>query len=256
MTQGKKWSNEMVSVIMPAYNSEGTISSAIDSVIAQTYTDWELLIYDDCSNDGTCNIAAGYSGRDKRITVVRGDRNAGVASARNKALEMAAGRFISFLDSDDLWKADKLRKQVDFMHETGCSLCYTSYELMNSSGTGTGRIVKSVYKEADYKSLLRNNYIGTLTVLIDRNCIDEINFTSNRHEDYLMWLDFVKKGYSLMGLDESLAYYRVSRGSLSGNKMRAAAWRWNVYRNCEGITFGRSLLYMAIYTFNSIAKRI
>ncbi|HPJ20995.1 MAG TPA: glycosyltransferase, partial [Clostridia bacterium] len=189
-------------------------------------------------------------------TVVRGDRNAGVASARNKALEMAAGRFISFLDSDDLWKADKLRKQVDFMHETGCSLCYTSYELMNSSGTGTGRIVKSIYKEADYKSLLRNNYIGTLTVLIDRNCIDEINFTSNRHEDYLMWLDFVKKGYSLMGLDESLAYYRVSRGSLSGNKMRAAAWRWNVYRNCEGITFGRSLLYMAIYTFNSIAKRI
>ena len=252
----RKWDNDTVSVIMPAYYSEDTISPAIESVMAQTYSNWELLIYDDCSGDRTLDIAMEYSNKDDRITVVKGNLNSGVASARNKAVKMAGGRYISFLDSDDLWKTDKLQKQIAFMKRNDCAMCYTSYETMDSHGNGTGKIITGLHKEADYESLLRNNYIGTLTVIIDRKYINDFHFTSNRHEDYLLWLDFVKNGYRLMGLDESLAYYRVSNRSLSGNKIKAAIWRWKVYSKIEKLGIARSLYYMFLYTMNSIAKRI
>jgi glycosyltransferase involved in cell wall biosynthesis len=252
----QKWNDGLVSVIMPAYYSEGTISTAIESVIAQTYANWELLIYDDCSGDRTLDIAGEYSDSDNRIIVVKGNLNTGVASARNKALEKAKGRFISFLDSDDRWKTDKLEKQIEFMKQNECAMAYSSYEIMESHGKLTGKVITSLYKEADYESLLKNNYIGTLTVMIDRLLISDIHFSSSRHEDYLLWLEFVKKGYKLLGMEESLAYYRVSPRSLSGNKVKAAIWRWNVYRRNEKLSFVRSLYYMFMYTTNSIAKRI
>ncbi len=253
----QKWDNEIVSVIMPAYYSEKTISGAVESVIAQTYENWELLIYDDCSGDGTFEIARKFSETDSRILVVKGIFNSGVSSARNKALEMARGRYISFLDSDDRWKAEKLEKQLNFMRRNDCAMVYSSYELMDSRGMATGKLISSFNKTADYDSLLRNNYIGTLTVLIDRQYIqNDIYFSDSRHEDYLLWLYFVKKGYKLMGMEESLAFYRVSANSLSGNKLKAALWRWRAYRRIEKLAFMRSIFYMVIYTMNSIAKRI
>ncbi|MBN1624453.1 MAG: glycosyltransferase family 2 protein [Clostridia bacterium] len=252
----QKWNDGLVSVIMPAYYSEGTISAAIESVIMQTYTNWELLVYDDCSGDRTLDIAENYSVNDSRIMVVKGNLNTGVASARNKALEKAKGRYISFLDSDDRWKIDKLEKQMEFIKQSGCAMTYSSYELMESNGNTTGKVIECLYKEADYRSLLKNNYIGTLTVVIDRFHISDICFSSSRHEDYLLWLEFVKKGYKLLGMDESLAYYRVSPKSLSGNKVKAAIWRWRVYRRNEKLGLVKSLYYMFMYTTNSIAKRI
>lgn len=253
---GSKWNNEIVSVIMPAYYSESTIASAIESVMVQTYTNWELLIYDDYSGDRTSEISKQYAAGDNRIHVVSANENRGVASARNQAIDKATGRYISFLDSDDKWKPEKLEKQIAFIKKHECGMCYSSYELMDSSGKCTGKIINIRNEMADYKSLLKNNYIGTLTVVIDRRQIQNISFSSNRHEDYLLWLHLVKNGDKLLGLNESLAYYRVSGKSLSGNKIKAALWRWKVYYKLEKIGLIKSLFYMAAYTGNSVIKRI
>jgi len=256
--QGDNYIDGMVSVIMPAYCSEDTIAASIESILNQSYRNWELLIYDDFSRDNTLTIAEEYSQKDDRIKIMAGKENAGVASARNSAIRTARGRFIAFLDSDDQWKRNKLEKQIKFLDQNGCGLCYSSYELLSHSGNKKGRKI-SIFKEtASYESLLRNNYIGTLTVLIDRRKIkdEDICFSSERHEDYLLWLSYAKNGYKLMGMDESLAYYRVSANSLSGNKLKAASWRWKVYYQVEDLGFAKSIFYMFLYTYNSIRKRI
>lgn len=251
-----RWNSNLVSVVMPAYFSEATISGAIDSVIDQTYTNWELLIYDDCSGDGTLDLVEKYARNDARIRVVVGNENHGVASARNIAIVNAKGRYISFLDSDDKWKPNKLQMQLDYINKNNCDICYSSYDLIDSKGRDTGKKINIPQTLADYKSLLKNNYIGTLTVMIDRMKVGNIQFRRNRHEDFLLWLSFVSQGYKIMGITESLAKYRVSYGSLSGNKIKAAVWRWKVYYKIEKLGLFHSLYYMVVYTFNSIVKRI
>ena len=249
-------SDELVSVIMPAYNSGAYIAGAVKSVLAQTYEKLELIISDDCSSDDTVTIAKKAANGDERVNFINSEINTGVAGARNRALRQASGRYIAFLDSDDIWTQDKLDKQIKAMKANGHGLSYGSYGFINEDGNVSGNRVAKIHKEADYNSLLRDNFIGLLTVVVDRNQTGAFEFTDFRHEDLVLWLHFSKMGIRMEGLDDSLAYYRISGGSLSGNKLKAASWRWRVYRKAEGLSLIKSVWYMVNYIVNSIRKRV
>ena len=255
-TDKEKYIEDMVSVIMPAYNSEGYIAAAVKSVLEQTFTNLELIICDDASKDETLKTAKSAATGDSRVIIIENKSNSGVAETRNNAMRNASGRYIAFLDSDDIWKQDKLEKQLNFMKKSGCALCYASYELINENGEPLKKGPAVIRNTADYKSLLKNNFIGMLTVLVDRSITGDMVFSRNRHEDLIMWLVLAKKGLLMRGINQSVALYRVSGNSLSGNKLKAAAWRWRVYRESEKLNLPKSIWYMLSYIVNSILKRI
>jgi teichuronic acid biosynthesis glycosyltransferase TuaG len=251
-----EYTDGLVSVIMPAYNSGPYIADAVKSVLAQTYEKLELIISDDCSSDDTITIAKKAANGDERVNFISSKINTGVAEARNRALQLAAGRYIAFLDSDDIWMQDKLDKQIKAMKADGHGLSYGSYGFINEDGKISGNRLAKIYKNADYNSLLKDNFIGLLTVVIDRHQTGAFKFTDYRHEDLVLWLYFAKAGICMEGLVDKLAYYRISGGSLSGNKLKAASWRWGVYRKAEGLSLIKSVWYMANYIVNSIRKRV
>ncbi|WP_027701376.1 glycosyltransferase family 2 protein [Metaclostridioides mangenotii] len=246
--------NKLVSIITPMYNSEKFIEGTINSVLSQTYQDWEMLIIDDCSTDNCPNIVKSYMQDEDRIKYIRTDSNQGVSHARNVALENATGQFIAFLDSDDQWESSKLEKQIAFMIENNSTITFTAYELMDEK---TNKINKSIRvpKSVDYKKLLKGNVMGCLTVVIDKTKLDfDIKMSGVPHEDYVLWLSILKKGYIAHGIDEVLAMYRKSSTSLSGNKIRAAKWTWNIYRNVEKISLPLAIYYFIYYGINGIRK--
>ncbi len=255
-TEKTQFINEMVSVIMPAYNSEKYIFDAVKSVMRQTYENWELIIQDDFSTDGTVKNAEKAAGKDQRISIAESKKNSGVAMARNTAIEKARGRYIAFLDSDDLWEAQKLEKQLEFMKQNTCALSYSSYKFINEDGLSKNNRNARIIMEAGYTALLKNNFIGMLTVVIDRQKTGAVIFSGERHEDLILWFDYAKRHLQMRGIDEPLALYRISGKSLSGNKLKAAVWRWRIYRKTEKLNLLRSMYYMAFYIVNSILKRI
>ena len=250
-----KYDDGLVSVIMPAYNSEKYIKAAIESALSQSFEKLEIIVSDDASIDQTVKIAEQLSG-DGRIKIIKNANNGGVAAARNKAIEKSRGRYIAFLDSDDMWKKNKLEIQLAHMKSTDCGLCYSSYGYVDSNGKSYNSKNARIKASADYKSLLKDNFIGMLTVVVDRQKTGEISFSQQRHEDLILWLELTKKGVSMSGIDQSLALYRVSNQSLSGNKAKAALWRWRLYKNSQKLNLLQSLWYMGFYTINSILKRI
>ncbi|MBQ9012691.1 MAG: glycosyltransferase family 2 protein [Bacilli bacterium] len=245
---------ELVSIITPMYNSEKYIGQTIESVLNQTYQEWEMLIIDDCSNDNSPNIVKEYVQIDKRIRYIRVKENKGVSNARNIGLQQARGRFIAFLDSDDIWSYSKLENQIDFMIEKNCTITFTSYELIDEDSNKLGKEIK-VPSEVRYNDLLKGNILGCLTVIIDKSKIDfDIEMSSARHEDYILWLSILKKGHIAYGIDKILAKYRKSSTSLSGNKVKSAIWTWNVYRNIENLSLYKSIYYFINYIINGIKK--
>lgn len=240
---------------MPAYNSESFIKEAISSVLNQTYLNIELIICDDASTDNTIKIINDTVKLDNRVRIIQKTENSGVAETRNQAIKQAVGRYIAFLDSDDMWKPEKLENQIQFIKKFKCSVCYSSYGFININGDSLNKKSAKIKETADYVSLLKDNFIGMLTVVIDRNKTGEIVFSTDRHEDLILWLNLAKNNLSLMGLNKSLAFYRVSGDSLSGNKKRAAAWRWAVYRKSERFNLLKSMWYMTFYAFNALVKR-
>lgn len=244
----------LVSIITPMYNSEKFIEGTINSVLSQTYQEWEMLIIDDCSTDNCSNIVKSYIQNDSRIKYIRTETNQGVSHARNVALENASGQFIAFLDSDDQWESSKLEKQIAFMKESNSAITFTAYELMDENTNKLNKAIR-IPKTVDYKKLLKGNVMGCLTVVIDKTKIDfEIKMSGVPHEDYVLWLSILKKGYLAYGIDEVLALYRKSSTSLSGNKIKAAKWTWNIYRNVEKIPLPVAIYYFINYGINGIRK--
>lgn len=244
----------LVSIITPMYNSERYIVSTIESVLDQTYKNWEMIIVDDCSTDSSSEIAKSYSEKDERIKYIRTEKNAGVSNARNVALKMATGSFLAFLDSDDTWEKEKLEKQIDFMKKNEYVITFTAYELMDENSNKIHKEIM-VPESVDYKTLLKGNVLGCLTVIIDRKKLGfEIKMSGERHEDYVLWLSILKKGVKAYGLNEVLAVYRKSSNSLSGNKFKAAKWTWNIYRNIEKIPLPKAIYYFINYAINGIKK--
>ncbi|SFM09183.1 glycosyltransferase family 2 protein [Halanaerobium salsuginis] len=238
--------NDLVSIITPLYNSEEFISETIESVLVQSYSNWEMIIVDDCSTDNGVNIVKKYKENDNRIKLVQLKKNSGAAVARNTAIKVAKGRYISFLDSDDLWQPEKLEKQIQFMQENDYAFTYTNYQKMTESGELVNGIVKSP-SELNYEKALHTNYIGCLTAMYDTNKLGKICMPEIRkRQDYGLWLKILKQvdGH---GLNENLAYYRVRNNSVSSNKIDLLKYNWKLYRDIENLSILRSL-YNILYT--------
>ena len=246
---------ELVSIITPMYNARETIESTIASVQAQTYKNWEMIIVDDCSNDGSAAYVEQCASKDERIRLIRHDHNCGIAETRNTAMQHARGRYVAFLDSDDLWLPQKLEKQISFMKEHDASFSHTACEVVNESGQKIGKI-RHVPLQVKYDELLRGNVINCLTVVIDVKRIGRPIMPAIRHEDYACWLEILQKEEYAWGLDEVLAEYREVGTSMSGNKIRVAVWQWNIYRKYLKLNLIKSVYYFIHYTWNALKKRI
>lgn len=250
----QQYEDGLVSIITPAYNAAAYIAETIESVLAQTYLNWEMLIVNDCSKDNTAEIVQSYAAKDKRIKLINLKQNSGAAAARNTALQNAKGRYIAFLDSDDLWKKEKLQKQIQFMQQNGYAFTYTSYEHFKEVKKNIQNQVQ-IPKSLNYKQALKGNKIGCLTVMLDRKQIANIHFTTQKHEDYILWLNILKQGITAYGMQESLALYRTGNSkSVSSNKLQSALWTWNVYRNSQRLSVVKSMYYFLYYFINGILK--
>lgn len=244
-----------VSIIMPAYNAARFIRESLDSVLAQTYKEWELLVVDDCSSDSTREIVREYVTRDPRVILFELPVNSGPAQARNFALEKATGRYIAFLDSDDLWVPNKIERQLKFMREGRLAFAFTSYRRVSERGCLIGGVVP-VEAKFSYKKLLKNTGIACLTVMLDRNLCGEVRMPDVRHEDYALWLMLLRRGISAYGLKEDLARYRVVTNSVSNRKWRSASWVWNIYRKQEKLNFVFALWCFVNYAVRGQLKRM
>ena len=210
---------ELVSIITPAYNCSETIKETIESVLNQTYSNWEMLIVDDCSRDDTTQIIEYYTRQDNRISLFRLKSNSGSAVARNTALQLAKGRYVALLDSDDLWKPEKLEHQLHFMKSHNYAFTFTAYDVFRSSCEKKRKIFEAPC-EIKYHQYLQNSIIGCLTVMIDREKIPDFHMESGYLEDVLTWMYYLRKGFTAYGLNENLASYRVSASSKSGKKLK------------------------------------
>ncbi|PWC09737.1 glycosyl transferase [Brenneria corticis] len=233
---------------MPTYNSSEFITESILSVINQTFMDWELLVVDDCSTDQTVEIISSYAKENKRIKFFSTEKNSGAAVARNLAIKKSVGRFIAFLDSDDLWFPEKLEQQIKFMLYNNYSFTYTFYQKIDKNGSKRG-VVKAPLK-TNYIDSLKTNVIGCLTVIYDTQELGKMYMPLLRkRQDYCLWLSILKKGIIAYCLPENLALYRVSQHSLSGNKFKILKYQWMVYRNVEKIGFFKSCYFFFFYSF-------
>lgn len=248
--------NDKVSVITASYNASRFIEETIKSVLDQTYDNLELIIVDDCSTDNTEEIVKKYMKLDSRVKFYKLEKNSGAAVVRNKALEKAKGRFIAFLDSDDVWDREKLEKQINFMKNNNYGFSFTSYRLMNENGLLLNKEVR-VPSQIKYEELLKNTIIGCLTVIIDKDIIGDFRMPLVRAgQDTATWLSILRNGNIAYGYDEVLASYRLVNGSISSNKFKALKRTWNTYRKLENLNLIKSTYYFVHYVLNAIRKRI
>jgi teichuronic acid biosynthesis glycosyltransferase TuaG len=247
----KEFSPGMFTIVMPAHNAEQTISQSINSVLAQTYGNWELLVVDDASKDNTAEIARAFAAKDSRIKLLSPKLNLRVAGARNLALENARGQFISFLDSDDWWSEDKLHQQsIEF--SKGIKVCFSSYYRVVNGKVQSTVLVSPIAKPSTFYFY---NPIGNLVGAYDRSKIGVMYFEPIPHEDYLMWFEVVKKAGMAVGLSKPLGYYRVSSLSLSGKKTQAAKWHWNIVRNHFKLSLPYAAFAFVVYGVISVTRR-
>ena len=246
--------NSLVSIITPSHNSMQFIPETIDSVMNQTYQNWELIIIDDHSQDNSVETVEKYLEKDNRIKLIKLIENSGPAVARNRGIQEAKGRYIAFLDSDDMWMPDKLSKQLSFMQNHHISLSFAGYYRIKEED---GAIIDyvSALKSVDYKELLKQNVIGSLTAMYDTDILGKVYMPEIRkRQDFALWLKILKKIPYARGLDEPLAYYRVRNESLSSNKIAASRYNWKMYREIEKFPLPKAIYYFGWYTFRVMRK--
>lgn len=230
------------------YNSETFISETISSIINQTYKDWELLLIDDNSKDKTLQVIQPFLDKNQNIKLLKNEKNLGAAISRNKGIDTAKGEFIAFLDADDLWKTNKLEKQLAFMKAENCDVCYSSYHLIDEDGKLLNKEIKAL-KTLSYNKLLKSNYIGNLTGMYSVKALGKIKSPNLRkRQDWLLWLSAIKKsGKPAKGIQESLAYYRIRKHSMSSNKLNLLKHNYWVYK--KGLRFStvKSVYFMFVF---------
>lgn len=246
--------DRLVSVITPMYNAEKWIEETVRSVMAQSYEHWEMVIVDDCSTDRSPEIVRRLQKEDPRIRYDRNENNLGVADTRNRCMELAQGRYIAFLDSDDRWYPKKLEKQLKKLQAEDGGFCYSACEVIDRKGDRIN--VRHVPEKVSYRELLRGNVIPCLTVLLDREKISEIRMPKLPHEDYAAWLKILQGGMTAYGIDEVLASYRESGASVSSDKLRAMRWTWDIYRHFLKLGFLQSCCCFCFYVMNALRKRM
>ena len=250
MSEGK------VSIIIPVHNAKNYIDETVNSVLSQTEKDWELILAENGSDDGTAEELERLSLTDERIRVLRLTTK-GAALAGNEGLKASKGRYIAFLDADDLRNLEKLEKEIRFMQETNAAFAFTGYEFGDENAAPTGKIVH-VPETLNHKQAMKNTTIFTSTVMFDTNLIDkEKLFMPNiKSEDTALWWSVLRQGYLAHGLNENLVLYRRPTKSLSSNKIEALRRIWNLYRKWEKLSFFKSCWYFINWAFRAVGRRI
>lgn len=242
----------LVSIITPAYKAAGFIEATVRSVQQQDYPDWELLIVDDGSPDDTAERAKELADQDPRIRLIR-QANAGPAMARQRALDEARGRYVAFLDSDDVWLPRKLSAQLAFMRDLRSPMSYTSFRRINVDGTVVGRLIQ-IPESLDYRALLRNTAIVTSSVILDRNVTGPFEMRQAYYDDFVLWLTILKRGMRAHGLQEDLLRYRVVSNSVSRNKLKSAREVWRTYREIERLPLPYATWCFSNYAIQAAIK--
>lgn len=243
-----------VSIITPAYNASKTLVETVRSALSQTFDDFEMIIVDDCSKDDTYKIASDLSEKDPRIKVFKNEKNLGVSKTRNFALSKAIGEYVAFLDSDDLWREDKLERQYALACETDADIIYCSYGIISENGT---RKCKDfiVEKQTDFNKMLLKSVVSCSTAFIKRHHFDKYSFSSEyAHEDYVLWMSMFKDGLTAVGDQKVLAEYRVYPGTRSFDKFKAAKNRYIIYRKALKLSPCKSIKCIFKYMLLGLKK--
>lgn len=254
----KNANRALVSVIVPVFNAEKYIKRTVESVKAQTYDNWELILVNDCSSDNSLKIILDLADKDKRIKVISLDENSGPAVARNMGIKAAKGSFIAFLDADDLWLPEKLEKQLKFIEEKDCAFSYTSYKYADEDGNVIKTHDINLPEKLSYKQALKNTTIFTSTVMFNLEKIDkdEIYMLDVKSEDTATWWKILRKIDFAYGLNEPLSYYCRSHGTLSSNKAVAIRRIWNLYRKSENLNVFYSFYNFCFYALHAMGRRV
>lgn len=247
---------DLVSIITPSFNSADYLADAIDSVIRQSYPDWELLIVDDKSVDNSVDIAESYAEKDPRIKVISLAEHCGAAIARNAGIHEAKGRYIGFLDSDDFFHSEKLACQLKFMCENGHVLTHTHYQMVDGR---TGRLGDTIRAPGilTYKDMLKANRIGCLTAIYDSAQVGKVFMPIiEKRQDYGLWLRILKGGRLAYCLPQALSYKRLTPGSISRNKVNLLKYNWRLLREIEGLDPLVSAYYLSWQVANRLTKAV
>ena len=247
----------LVTVVTPCHNGEKYLSGCINSVIQQTYTNWEMFIVDDGSTDSSASIIKSFSNQDHRIRYLKTEKKSGSpAVPRNIGIDAAKGQYLAFLDCDDLWLPTKLERQVSIFENDHPAIVFSNYFKIDEDGKKHDDAIIASHR-VEYDLLLRGNYLGNLTCMVDRSIVAEIRQKKIGHEDYNFWLDILKKGFFALNTDTVEALYRISNKSVSAQKSKVYKWYWHIYREEQGLSIPRSLfclLCSGVKAFNKYIK--
>ncbi|MFI3210943.1 MAG: glycosyltransferase family 2 protein [Peptostreptococcaceae bacterium] len=249
--------NCMVSIIVPVYNSEKYIENTIISVLNQSIPKEkiELLLIDDGSSDGSIEIIHKYQSKYNFIYAFYNDINMGVSNTRNKGVNLANGKYIAFLDADDLWEKNKLEIQMNFMESNNYLVTYTNYNIIDKEGINLYRSINNFDFNVTYESIIRENIICLSSTMIRSTLLEVHKMNSQyKHEDLIFWIDILKSGVMIKGIDDILTSYRIVKGSRSNNKIYSSINRWIIYRDYLKMNYIESIYYFMIYFINGIKK--
>jgi teichuronic acid biosynthesis glycosyltransferase TuaG len=245
--------SNLVSIITPAFRCANVVGDTIRSVIAQTHADWEMLIAEDCSPDNTREVIRDWTRNEPRVKLIEMPANGGPAAARNAALERASGRWLAFLDSDDLWLPQKLERSLAFARDHEAAFVFTGFRRIDAAGSLEGRYLAPP-RTLSYTQLLGNTAIATSTVLLDRHKVGTVRMTKTYYDDFDCWLKLLKPGRLAHGLDEDLMRYRILGQSVSRNKRNSAVKVWRAYRDLEKLGLIASSWYFTQYAVRGLLK--
>lgn len=254
----KKFNSDLVSIVVPVYNAAQFLDETIATTQNQTYKNWEMILVDDCSTDNSIEIIKKYQKDDTRIKLYQNKTNSYAAITRNKGIDESKGRYIAFLDADDLWKPTKLEKQLVFMQEKDCAFSFTDYEFADEHGNPNGKKV-SVPVSITYRQALKNTTIWTSTVMLDTKKLTKQTIRMpniRRGQDTATWWKILKIIPKADGVNEVLSYYRRTTDSLSANKLTALKRTWHIYRVVEKLGIIPSLYYFTCYVYNAVGRRV
>jgi teichuronic acid biosynthesis glycosyltransferase TuaG len=250
----RTYTEGLVSVIMPIYNAEKYLADTLNSIFSQDYKDIEIVLVDDCSKDNSANIIMEYQKEHPQIVYYLQEKNMGAGAARNKALELAKGQYVAFLDSDDIWLPDKINRQIELMKKTDSPFSYTAIEMMDEKGE-TIKGKRKIKETCDYKYLLHNTIIATSSVVIDRTVLGDFRMPLRRGgQDYATWLMLLRGGAVARGINETLVRYRVASGSLSSNKFKSIKQVWEIQTQDEKINKFSAFFHVMCFGFNALKK--
>lgn len=245
--------NELVSIITPIFNGAKYVNETANSIISQSYTNWEWLIVDDCSTDNSYELIQKLAIDDPRIRIFKNDVNSKTYASRNKALEHATGNFIAFVDADDVWHENKLEKQLNFMLENAYPFCYTNFKRFKLDPTEDGKIV-NVPSKANFNTIISTNHIATSSVMINVAITGAFRMKNVYHDDFTLWLELLQRVPFASGLNETMMFYRLTPNSLSRNKFKSAMKVYDIFTNNLQLSYFKSRILFLRWAFYTTKK--